>query len=126
MQLALKKNTGCWEVQSQQIAWRLTQARQEILELFRREPGACTVQGIAETLGKKKTNVANMLAKLVNNGSYGSPITGFIASWGAPALPGRQKAACPRKAPGMTVAEIDAALEQKLAKLAKQLEAIFG
>lgn len=115
--LALNKTTACWEVLSQQVTWRLTQARQEIMELFRQEPRAWTLQDIAETLGKKKTNVANMLAKLMEQRVLRKPFYGIYCLLEGPSVAWQAEGRISKKRlRGMTVAELDAAIAQYVPK----------
>jgi RecA-family ATPase len=122
MDLALNKTTGCWELSSQQIAWRLTQARQEIRELFRQEPRAWTVQEIAKTLGKKKTNVANILAKLVKQRILWKPLYGIYCLLEGPSVAWQAEGRISKKRlRGMTVAELDASMAQLCAKIVREV-----
>ena len=77
-EIALKRDekTGSWEVREQGAGDNMTPERQEIVKLLRESPRPWRLQEIAAALGKKKANVANLLASLtkqaiVTKVSYG-------------------------------------------------------
>ncbi len=63
--LQFDEATGIWEPREQTEGQPLTPERQEIVELLHEASGPLRLQEIAQALGKKRANVANLMNNLV-------------------------------------------------------------
>ncbi len=125
LELAWNKTMGVWEGPSPGKERRLTQAREEILALFRKYPGIWGLQDIAAALGKNKTNIANLLALLRKQGIIRKAYYGHYClidySFEPWQLEGRISK---KRLRGMTVAELDALIAKRMAEIQEQVELI--
>lgn len=63
--LTFDEETGIWEVQEPTERRQLTPERQEIVDLLKKTPGPWRLQEIAKALGKKKSNLGNLMNSLI-------------------------------------------------------------
>ncbi|MCX5890428.1 MAG: AAA family ATPase [Deltaproteobacteria bacterium] len=125
LELALNKTTGGWEGPSPGRESRLTQARQEIVTLFREKPGVWRHQAIVEELGKSKTNVANLLTQLRKQGIIRKPYHGHYCLMDYSHKPWQVEGRISKKRQRMmTPEELDAAIDRLSAKISKDIESL--
>lgn len=96
------------------------------MELFRKETRLRGLQAIAEAVGKNKTNVANLLAKLLKQRVLGKAGDGLYYLLEGPSVAWQAKGRLSKqRLRGMTREELDAVMHQKIAGLKRLLEKIF-
>ena len=63
--LNFDEETGIWELQEPTERSQLTPERQEIVDLLKKTPGPWRLREIAKALGKKSSNLGNLLKSLI-------------------------------------------------------------